>query len=403
MKITDKPSQIAVPFANDGDKNSIPVNATQATKESGLASFDLGFPPLTMTSIAAGGIPPSGKDFNGIFNIITQGLRYAMAGGLYPWNSEFCTAINGYPSGAMLLSNDGTKIWWNTTDGNLTDPDSDAAAGWKNLLADPDGLFLKVGNNLSDLQNKGTALANIGGVPVMRKVNGHALTEDVVVTPWDIYGGAVQLGDVENLNDIITPGIYFQPSDQSATNGYNYPEASAGSLEVKKAAGIIQVYTQYRAGRTYTRTFYGDEWSAWARNYDTIAKPTSDDVNAITRDFCRVAGFVAGDAASPYMRHADSEAIIYLARRDYVDGNFATVAWVNANGFATSAWVSQNFITGVRLSASVQIHPLTLNGAGAGYVVAAADFNEHNSPKDVIVLLKAIQVAINGNWVTIEG
>ena len=185
--------------------------------------------------------------------------------------------------------------------------------------------------------------ADVDAVPSGRTVNGHPLTADVVVTPWDIYGGAVQLGDVENLNDITTPGLYFQPSDHSAANGSNYPEPSAGSLEVKKAAGIIQVYTQYRAGRTYTRTFYGDVWSEWARNYDTVAKPTGDDTNSITRDFCRVAGFVAGDAESPYMRHADSEAIIYLARRDYVDGNFATVAWVNGNGFATAEWVGLNF------------------------------------------------------------
>lgn len=59
MKLTDKPRQIVVPFASGtADKNTIPNNATQETKEKGKAAYDSGFPPLTMTAIAAGGIPP---------------------------------------------------------------------------------------------------------------------------------------------------------------------------------------------------------------------------------------------------------------------------------------------------------------------------------------------------------
>lgn len=41
-------------------------------------------------------------------------------------------------------------------------------------------------------------------------------------------------------------------------------------------------------------------------------KPTPDDVNAIMRDECHVAGFVSGDVAKPYMRHAASNAVVQL-------------------------------------------------------------------------------------------
>jgi len=162
MKLTDKPAQIGVPFASSGDKDAILVKATQETKEKGKAAWDSGFPPLTMTAIAAGGIPPSGKDFNGVLNAISAGLRFAMAGGLYPYDADFSTAIGGYPLGAILISVDGSKVWWNVYDANTTDPDSDEAAGWKNLLQDPDGLFLRKAQNLGDLQNKGTARNNLG-------------------------------------------------------------------------------------------------------------------------------------------------------------------------------------------------------------------------------------------------
>lgn len=49
MKASDKPRQLAVPFASTGDKNRIPDKATQQTRESGNAAYDSGFPPVTMT------------------------------------------------------------------------------------------------------------------------------------------------------------------------------------------------------------------------------------------------------------------------------------------------------------------------------------------------------------------
>lgn len=162
MKLTDKPRQIAVPFASGtADKNTIPNNATQDTKEKGNAAYDSGFPPLTMTAIAAGGIPPHGKDFNGLLNDITAALRYSQAGGLYTFDTTFAQAIGGYAKGAAVLSADGSKIWWNTVDANVTDPDGANAAGWKNLLADPAGLFLQKAQNLADVQNKGESRNNL--------------------------------------------------------------------------------------------------------------------------------------------------------------------------------------------------------------------------------------------------
>jgi len=162
MKLTDKPRQIAVPFASGtADKNTIPNNATQETKEKGKAAYDSGFPPLTMTAIAAGGIPPHGKDFNGLLNDITAAIRFSQAGGQYTFDSAFAQAIGGYAKGATVLSADGSKIWWSTVDANITDPDGASAAGWKNLLADPAGLFLQKAQNLADVQNKGESRSNL--------------------------------------------------------------------------------------------------------------------------------------------------------------------------------------------------------------------------------------------------
>lgn len=161
MKLNDKPHQLAVPFASTGDKNNIPDKATQQTKESGNAAYDSGFPPVTMTPISAGGIPPHGKDFNGLMHDITAAIRYVQAGGLYTYNADFAGAIGGYAKDAILAGVSTTAVWLNTIDDNLTDPEGADSAGWVNLLADPLKLFLWQKNNLSDLQNKGTARDNL--------------------------------------------------------------------------------------------------------------------------------------------------------------------------------------------------------------------------------------------------
>ncbi|ENT3501128.1 gp53-like domain-containing protein, partial [Salmonella enterica] len=66
-----------------------------------------------------------------------------------------------YAKDAILAGVSTTAVWLNTIDDNLTDPEGADSAGWVNLLADPLKLFLWQKNNLSDLQNKGTARDNL--------------------------------------------------------------------------------------------------------------------------------------------------------------------------------------------------------------------------------------------------
>lgn len=68
MKPT-QPTLIPMPFAQNGNKNTIPENGTEGK---GDASFSLGFPQITETPLSIGGLPPSRKDFNGIFNLLSM-------------------------------------------------------------------------------------------------------------------------------------------------------------------------------------------------------------------------------------------------------------------------------------------------------------------------------------------
>ncbi|MCS5748470.1 tail fiber protein [Klebsiella quasipneumoniae subsp. quasipneumoniae] len=118
------PSRLTVVFSASGDKNTIPVNSTSETLADGLAAMDSGFPPLTRIALSAGGKPPKGQDFNGIFNDVYTRLQWSAAGMGYPFNADFRTAISGYPKGALIPSSDYSGQWLNLNNANNLNPES---------------------------------------------------------------------------------------------------------------------------------------------------------------------------------------------------------------------------------------------------------------------------------------
>jgi len=122
-----------VPFAESGTKNTVPI-PSQIGITPGAASFTTGFPPLNFTPILAGGVAPFGADFNGVFNAITQALRWSNAGGQYVYDATFATAIGGYPKGALVQRSTLDGFWLSTADNNATDPDA-SGAGWTDPLS----------------------------------------------------------------------------------------------------------------------------------------------------------------------------------------------------------------------------------------------------------------------------
>jgi hypothetical protein len=128
------PTFIPEPFANAADvgtRNVIP----DTTVTPGLASWEKGFPGLTMQPIIAGGVPPEGQDFNGVLYAISSHTAWAQAGQPYLYSSDVSTAIGGYSKGTILGMSDGTGVWISQTNANVTDPDSGGSAGWVPLFS----------------------------------------------------------------------------------------------------------------------------------------------------------------------------------------------------------------------------------------------------------------------------
>jgi len=115
----------------------------------GAASLADGFPPLTATQLASGGIPPSIQDFNGIMQWMSAWDQWTAAAGLAPYDPAFSTAIGGYPQGATVLSAvTAGRVWISTVDNNAVNPDGAGQTAWLPLMLSSDVLALILANGL---------------------------------------------------------------------------------------------------------------------------------------------------------------------------------------------------------------------------------------------------------------
>lgn len=94
MNRTDAPKKQPVIFAVNGPREDLP-DTTPAGDNT--ASYNSGFPPITMTLKSAGGLPPKGQDVNQILYELSAISRWFSAGALNTYDSAFATAVNGYP------------------------------------------------------------------------------------------------------------------------------------------------------------------------------------------------------------------------------------------------------------------------------------------------------------------
>lgn len=126
----------------------------------------------------------------------------------------------------------------------------------------PQGAFGNWGKIYTEFQ-KPTA-EEVGAVPSGRKVNGHALNDDINVTSQDIFNGQAIGLSTEDLDTLKTPGIYYQPANANTSAAKHYPENNAGTLLIYKNAGVTQVYRVYNSSRSYTRSQYSTgAWTVW--------------------------------------------------------------------------------------------------------------------------------------------
>ncbi len=215
MNRSDSPKKQPKPFGVNGQRGVI-LPTTPAGDNS--ASYELGFPPITMILKSAGGLPPKGQDMNQILYELSALGRWSSSGALNTFDSEFASEISGYPSGAMLISNDGERIFINTTEGNLSDPNSNGA-GWKDAFS-----YLGLGEAAK--RNVGTGTNQIPDMSSFTSGNGWCRYPDGTI----FQRGISVAGAIGSPTFINFPIAFTNYSTVQIVVSYDNTESSVNSI-----------------------------------------------------------------------------------------------------------------------------------------------------------------------------
>lgn len=282
MNRTDSPAKQPKPFGINGQRE--PLLPTTPSGDN-TASYEQGFPPITMILKSAGGLPPKGQDMNQILFELSSLCRWFSAGAINTFDSSFSLSIGGYPKGAMLISDDLTKIYISTNDSNSNNPNSESS-GWIDLLS-----YLGLANVVI-----GDSVKHIG------------FSTNDVKKPY------FRFPDTDTVILLAT-----QQEVSAALDGKQDSDATLSALAVLTGAANKLAYFTGADTASLTdltqvgRDIIGKSDIAAVIQYLGLA-------NAVIGDGTKNAGFSGGDAAKPYMRHTQSDSVIFLATTSQLIG-----------------------------------------------------------------------------------
>ena len=180
MKASNSPKKMSVAFGVNGQRQDLQSSMVVGTS---LASYNNGFPPITMISKDAGGIPPQGKDFNQILYEVSSDAQWNQASGIYGYDADFSTAIGGYPKGAVVLGTDGETIYQNTSDDNTVAPGVDSS--WTVVPSDSSLLVEKSSLSSSDGFD---LIGQVSSFSELRSLVPTSEGQQVILRSWNASG-----------------------------------------------------------------------------------------------------------------------------------------------------------------------------------------------------------------------
>lgn len=275
-----KPSYIPTPFASQGQKNTIPV----ADQGNYLASWSLGFPPVTSEPLSEGGLPPTRLDVNGALNVLSAFVYYLQVGGLFTFDPDLSSYIGGYPNGMMLWYNDGTNVYpLVSTKNNNTD----------NFISNPSYIgtsWVKITPTVSDINVILETLYPVGSIYIGTQEN-CPLATLITGSTWHQVTGRYLLasgtlsGTSENYSAGNTPSaglpnITGNISDMSS-NGINTSTFSGAFRQVSGTGGYGHGGVQYQQG--INNVSFDAGWSNSLYGGSSTVRPAAYVVNVWVR------------------------------------------------------------------------------------------------------------------------
>ena len=138
------PTPIPMPFAQNGERRAIPE--TNTVPGAADASWATGFPPVTRINKQAGGKPPYGLDFQGIFHTICEHLFFSQSGNTVPWvgASDGQPGLNYFKGAVVQGSDGGTYMALKPSGPDTPNPDGGGMVGPVDPVGDESGHWINL-------------------------------------------------------------------------------------------------------------------------------------------------------------------------------------------------------------------------------------------------------------------
>ena len=232
------PYLVKIPFCNAGIKNTIQIER-QPTQEPQDATYNDGFPPVTMIPETGGGIAPNGLDFNGIFYELSSPIAHYCRGDRIQFDSAYAVAIGGYDKGCILASNDYSKDYISLVDNNTVDPDGSNITGFWSIYAGQGSVpvatstttgTVKLVNSLSSTATDAALTAAQGKTLQDTKL---AKTDVINALTSTSTTQALSAAQGKALNDkMLGTGQTWQNVTASRAKGITYTNSTARPIQV---------------------------------------------------------------------------------------------------------------------------------------------------------------------------
>lgn len=264
------PVKMPVPFCNEGLKNTIPIEQMTTPGNTNRASFNAGFPQVTMLNEEAGGIAPEGMDFNGILYALSSNIQNWNAGVCMKFDPEFAAQIGGYPKGAILLSDDETQAFIslvaeNTVNFNTEDYNGKWAV-WNQSGNKAQDFFANAAGTVNAITAQYDGLEElIDGMTVSFRATGANTITTPTFNPSELGFKTIVKGLNQPLavGDIAGEGFIARLQYSATWDKWILQNPSLSALS---SMPIGSMYVQFKGQETPNRLF-GGTWSNVSNEY----------------------------------------------------------------------------------------------------------------------------------------
>ena len=310
---------------------------------------------------------------------------------------EFSSSDAAYPLISVNYSGAGNFGFWDTTNGRwiLRKRASNVTNGTADNWVMDGGLEVTGAYGLTlttalPISSGGTgaktatdALKNLGGLPsngtavaatklaTARKIAGVAFdgTKDISISAGNVDalpsgGTAVAATKLATARKIA--GVAFDGTKDINLTNSNVGLGNVGNFAaVQQGGGVGMGTNKIYIGWTGAKIKIQVDASDMGEVYTTQNKPpfvdsyskTESNAHYIARDSVKTAGFASGNVANPYMRHEASDAVVYLADRNWSDSRFVYDVQRGSQALENAGWTAQQnweaptgcFMTGLNI------------------------------------------------------